>query len=225
MYKIIHFLLSLPKSIYFNLKVFSLKTAIRLPVIVDYRTMMHGLYKGCFVLDFTCKKTGCVKLGWGNGSLGNRCNSNNYIIIHGKGHFIFKSGGSIIARGMTLRSDNNGCVVFGKNFCANQNFSVFTNTKITFGDNCVLGWNVNVRDSDGHPIKDFDGNIINPNKPICIGNSVWIASHVDILKGSSIPDGCVLGFKSLLTSKFKDENCIIAGIPAKILKKNIHWEV
>lgn len=75
MYKIIHFLLSLPSSIYFNLKVFSLKTAIRLPVIVDYRTMMHGLYKGCFVLDFTCKKTGCVKLGWGNGSLGNSCNS------------------------------------------------------------------------------------------------------------------------------------------------------
>ena len=83
----------------------------------------------------------------------------------------------------------------------------------------------NVADTKIDKLMYFDGNIINPNKPICIGNSVWIASHVDILKGSSIPDGCVLGFKSLLTSKFKDENCIIAGIPAKILKKDIHWEV
>lgn len=44
-----------------------------------------------------------------------------------------------------------------------------------------------------------------------IGNHVWIASHVDILKGCFVPDGCVLGFKSLVTSKFNDENCIIAG--------------
>ena len=218
--------MSLPKSIYLNFKVFSLKTAIKLPIIVDYRTIMQGLYKGCFMLDFEEKKYfGCVKLGWGNGSLGNSCNSNNYIIIHGKGHFIFKSGGAIIARGMTLRSDNNGSVVFGKKFCANQNFSVFTNTKITFGDNCVLGWNVNVRDSDGHPIKAASGNLINPNKQIYIGTHVWIASHVDILKGCFVPDGCVLGFKSLVTSKFNDENCIIAGIPAKRLKKEIHWEV
>ena len=71
---------------------------------------------------------------------------------------------------MTLRSDNNGSVVFGEKFCAYQNFSVFTNTKITFGDNCVLGWNVNVRDSDGQPIKDASGNLINPNKQIYIGD-------------------------------------------------------
>ena len=48
--------MSLPKSIYLNFKVFSLKTAIKLPIIVDYRTIMHGLYKGCFMLDSKTSK-------------------------------------------------------------------------------------------------------------------------------------------------------------------------
>ena len=96
MQKYIHLLLSLPKSVYINFKVFPFRMAVRLPLLVDYRTVLCGLYKGCFVLDFpTCKKLGCVKLGWGNGSFGNNCNIKNYIVINGQGQFIFKSGEAV----------------------------------------------------------------------------------------------------------------------------------
>ena len=55
MQKYIHLLLSLPKSVYINFKVFPFRMAVRLPLLVDYRTVLCGLYKGCFVLDFpTC---------------------------------------------------------------------------------------------------------------------------------------------------------------------------
>lgn len=36
--KIIHFLISLPISIWINFKVFPFRTAILLPIIIDYRT-------------------------------------------------------------------------------------------------------------------------------------------------------------------------------------------
>lgn len=45
--KIIHFLISLPISIWINFKVFPFRTAILLPIIIDYRTSIygHGLQK------------------------------------------------------------------------------------------------------------------------------------------------------------------------------------
>lgn len=47
---------------------------------------------------------------------------------------------------------------------------------------------------------------------------------VDILKGASINDNSIIGFKSLVTKKYTEKNVIIAGSPAKIIKTNINWE-
>ena len=93
------------------------------------------------------------------------------------------------------------------------------------GNNILIGWNVNIRDSDGHNILNINNNeILNPNKSIEIGNHVWIGSYVDILKGASINDNSIIGFKSLVTKKYTEKNVIIAGSPAKIIKTNINWE-
>ena len=88
--KIIHFLISLPISIWINFKVFPFRTAILLPIIIDYRTSIygHGLQKGSIILPAKFN-FGLIKIGWGNGSLGNPHNKRNYIIISGKGKLIF----------------------------------------------------------------------------------------------------------------------------------------
>ena len=44
--------------------------------------------------------------------------------------------------------------------------------------------------SDGHTLFDEDGTILNANKPICIGNHVWIGYAVTLLKGAVVPSGC-----------------------------------
>lgn len=134
------------------------------------------------------------------------------------------TGKAQFAKGVTLRSDNGGTLRFGDNFRANQNFSCFSNTEVFFGDDVVTGWNVNVRDSDGHEIISANGYITNSNKAISVGSHVWLASHCDILKGSRIPDGCIVGWRSLVTKKFDEKNCIIAGVPAKVMRLNINWQ-
>ncbi|RGM68374.1 acyltransferase [Phocaeicola vulgatus] len=223
--KIIHFLISLPISIWINFKVFPFRTAILLHIIIDYRTSIygHGLQKGSIILPAKFN-FGLIKIGWGNGSLGNPHNKRNYIIISGKGKLIF-NGKTQFAMGVTLRSDNDGVIQFGQNFRANQNFTCFSNTEINFGDNVLIGWNVNIRDSDGHKILNANGEITNLNNSINIGNHVWISSYCDILKGSSIPDNCIVGFRALVTKRFNECNSIIAGSPARIIKQNIKWEV
>ena len=69
--------------------------------------------------------------------------------------------------------------------------------------------------TDGHPGK--------VQAPIKIGNHVWICSKVDILKGAGCGDNCVIGYRSLLTKQFDQNNVLIAGHPAKVIKENVEW--
>ncbi|HEY9752233.1 MAG TPA: hypothetical protein V6C46_04750, partial [Coleofasciculaceae cyanobacterium] len=52
---------------------------------------------------------------------------------------------------------------------------------------------------------------------------VWIASHVSILKGVSIPDNSIVATRSVVTKSFNMQNTLIGGVPAKVLKNNINW--
>jgi acetyltransferase-like isoleucine patch superfamily enzyme len=78
-------------------------------------------------------------------------------------------------------------------------------------------------DTDEHPIYDKEKNIINPDKAIFVGNDVWIAARSMLLKGSYIPNGCIVGANSLITKKFTTQKAIIAGNPAKIIKEDVTW--
>jgi acetyltransferase-like isoleucine patch superfamily enzyme len=96
---------------------------------------------------------------------------------------------------------------------------------ITIGENCMLSSNIVFRATDGHVVYDFITNkISNKTKPIEIGNHVWIGASVTIMKGSKVSDNSVLGTGSILTKKFEQENVVIAGNPAKIVKEGINWD-
>lgn len=220
--KITRLCLSMPKTIYFNFYVFPFKTAIKLPILVDFRTKLDELHQDTVTLTANVQ-FGMIKIGWGNGSLGNECNRYNYwgikkdckVIFNGTAHF---------AKGVSLRADNGGKIFFGNQFTSNQNFFCASNTMITFGDNVVLGWNIHVRDGDGHVIFNQKNDVINANKPISIGNKVWLASYASILKGVIIQDNSIVAFGSIVTKSFQEANIIIGGIPATIVKRNINWE-
>ena len=58
----------------------------------------------------------------------------------------------------------------------------------------------------------------NQVEAIDIGQDVWIAAGVKVLKGSVIRDGAILGAQSLVKGSIS-ENSIAVGIPAKEIKK------
>ena len=56
------------------------------------------------------------------------------------------------------------------------------------------------------------------NKGIKIGNDCWIGAGAVFLDGAELGDGCVVGANSVVNKKF-DDNSIIVGMPAKMIKK------
>lgn len=99
------------------------------------------------------------------------------------------------------------------------------NSKILVGDDCLFSSDVDIRTGDSHSIIDRNTNRrINYAKNVTIGNHVWVGAHARILKGSSISDDSVVANSAVVTKEFKQLHCIIGGVPAKILKENIHWE-
>lgn len=99
------------------------------------------------------------------------------------------------------------------------------NTSINIGEDCMFGNETHIMNGDYHPIYDNkNSQLLNPPKNVFIGNHVWIARNVKILKNSVIPDGCIIGTNSLVNKQFTEQNCIIAGVPAKVVKHNVRWE-
>lgn len=81
------------------------------------------------------------------------------------------------------------------------------------GPRCILHSGNHVYELSGIPIRQqghkFD--------PIEIGEDVWIAANVTILKGVKIGDGAIVAAGSVVT-KDVDNYSLVAGVPAKHLK-------
>ena len=118
------------------------------------------------------------------------------------------------------------CVI-GENFCTVGTFISAegnTGTRLTIGHDCMFSFGIHIRLDDGHTIFDLDSGLpLNSADSVDIGNHVWIGQNAIILKDTIIPDNSVIGAAAVVTSKFTESNTIIAGNPAKTIKKNIGW--
>ena len=100
------------------------------------------------------------------------------------------------------------------------------NSKISIGKESMLSNGIKIICGDGHIIYDnkTDEYLYNNNNKFCeIGDHVWIGMNNIICKNVKIPNNCIIGAGSVVTKSFSEENCAIAGNPAKIIKKNINW--
>jgi len=99
-----------------------------------------------------------------------------------------------------------------------------SNSYIDIGRECMFANEINLYNTDSHPVLDFiTKKIINRVKGIKIGNHCWIGRSATILKNSIIPDDCIVGWGAVVSSKFDEQHCAIAGNPARIVKQNITW--
>lgn len=87
----------------------------------------------------------------------------------------------------------------------------------------MISNHVEIRTSDAHPIYNRDKQIVNTSKSVVIGNHVWIASRVSIMKGVTIGEGSVIGMCAIVTKDIPPYSLAV-GIPAKVTKSSISWE-
>ncbi len=114
--------------------------------------------------------------------------------------------------------DNGKNIFVGKDFIANYNVTILDIGKVTIGDNVWIGPNTLIT-TVGHPISPGGRRKhLAFQKPIAIGNNVWIGGNVTILPGVNIGDNSVIGAGAVVT-KDVPANCVVAGVPAKIIRK------
>ncbi len=143
--------------------------------------------------------------------------------IGGSSKIEFKKGAFL--RNIKLIMSYGALVEIGENFfCSNSEITAqgYENESVIIGDNCTVNNNCSIRNTDGHSlISQHNGMLLNPAKKIEIGNNVWISEKSIVLKGSKISDNSFVGFQSLIKKRFEEPNCLLEGIPAKVVKTNV----
>lgn len=122
-------------------------------------------------------------------------------------------------------SDGQKCVIGPHTTISGANIILDECSSCFIGEDCKLSNSIRIWGSDGHAIMDKDTKefLNKPTHPVIIGNKCWIGEAVRIQKGAIIPDNTIVGAGSIVTKKFTEENTIIAGSPAKIIKQNVIW--
>ena len=107
-------------------------------------------------------------------------------------------------------------ITIGKNVFLNIGCSFQDRGGISIGDGSMIGMNVTIATlNHGLPLETR--NTTYPS-PVIIGKNVWIGSNATILPGVTIEDNSVVAAGAVVT-KDVPENTVVAGVPAKAVKK------
>jgi acetyltransferase-like isoleucine patch superfamily enzyme len=161
---------------------------------------------------------------------GNTIVCNEYISLNKNS--ILEIGYNSIISGLTqvLMGKNSNLYIGNKNHIGERAIFMVSNfTKIKIGNGCLLSKDIVFCSNDFHSIFDVKTKKnINSTKEICnkrkidIGDHVWIGIRSTILYNTKIGNGSIVGAGSLVKSTFPN-NCIAAGTPAKIVRRNVAW--
>lgn len=111
-------------------------------------------------------------------------------------------------------------VQFGAGTWINNGFRcIAEHTSITIGQNCLIGANVEILDSDFHGLALHERGMSKPEwaAPVILEDKVFVGSNVRILKGVRIGEGSVIANSSVVIADIP-AMVVAAGVPAKVIR-------
>lgn len=205
------FKINLLYSIIINFRHFGFNGLLKMPIIINYGSKLQCKSKGSIVF-LKPLQPNMLTLKYGNNI---KVSEGGKIILTGlKACFNYKN---------SVLIHNNGVLEIGNNFMANGEAEFNCKKGLKFGDDVLISVHVMFLDTDYHPIFNLQGERINHDREIIIGNKVWIGCNVTILKGTLIGDNIIIGAGSIASGKLLSENSIYCGNPIKLMKNDICW--
>ena len=130
--------------------------------------------------------------------------------------------------GLVIHMNNRSTLKIGPGQLMNGTVRIYQHEPSSFevGGGCLWA-TCDIWSSDMHSLVDSrSGERLNFAEDIRIGSNVWLAANALVLKGARIEDGCVVGAHAVVTKSTPTEkNCLVAGNPGRIVKRNIFWNV
>jgi acetyltransferase-like isoleucine patch superfamily enzyme len=115
-------------------------------------------------------------------------------------------------------------IKIGKNVVFNTDIHIGCINKIIIGDNCLFGSRIFITDHHhGEPTAEMlkmapiDRPLVSKGAVI-IKNNVWVGEGVAIMPGVTIGENSIIATNAVVT-KDVPSNCVVAGVPALIIKK------
>jgi len=62
------------------------------------------------------------------------------------------------------------------------------------------------------------------DRNVSIGEGCYVGSAVRFVPGASIANNCLVAIGSVVTNKLSEDNTLVAGVPARIIKRNYDWK-
>lgn len=99
------------------------------------------------------------------------------------------------------------------------------NAGLIVGKECMFSAGIVIWATDGHAIiENSNRDVLNSIKtPVIIGDNCWIGHGVYLLKNTKLSNGTIVGSRSVVTRGYDENDIVLAGNPAKIVKKNVSW--
>lgn len=86
---------------------------------------------------------------------------------------------------------------------------------VVIGDYTQIGPHVGIH-SNNH---DMYENRVDVPRPVTVGAYCWLGMGAQLLAGVELGDFTIVGAGSIVTKSFSEGHCVIAGNPAKIIRK------
>lgn len=210
------------RTCYLNFRVLPYSQAIKFPIFVYGKVKMPLLagvieFQGCQI------RKGLVRIG----------KQDPFAVDSGQGLISIAPAGKIVFHGpanistnTVLRVFSNGCLEIGKYILLGSGVKVICNGGyIKIGNYSRIAFNTHMINSGFHSVVDLTTlKVANHIRPIIIGNYCWIGNSSSITGGTVLKPRTIVGSGSYVSkdfSKLNEENQLIGGRPAKLIKAGV----
>ncbi len=130
----------------------------------------------------------------------------------------FIAGETAIGYGADIILFENARLEIGDSYI-NSDSRIRVHKLIKIGDDCAIAHGFVAMDGNAHAI---DGK--RTVSPIIIEDHVWIGTEVRVLPGVTIGKGSVVAAGAVVTKDVPPAS-LVAGVPAKVIRENVCWEL
>ena len=206
------------KTIYANFAYLPWSVAYRFPIFVYGHVELRNISKGSIVFRTSKIMPGMFRFG---APIMDVQPKSVISVLNIKGT-CYIDGNVCIGKGGMIEVTNGATLSIGNNTTITGNTTIISTQEISIGERCMISWENLIMDSDWHNIIDLNtGNVMPKQKPITIGNHVWIGCRCTILKGTSIPDDSIVASNSKISKVFTSSNVVIGS--NNILREEVNW--